>query len=162
MADLLHVPFAPAINHEWYRSKLDDPWCWPRLLGGPSDGHLTQEECEALASLLKLFTLGQSCFFRFSDIPFYTREGPQLFVGDLDEVAEIQNRERLTFEYWWPMDRSWCVCSDYDLQFTIVGGPTRLVSELLRDEVLECLEVTPDTRVDMFAPMPESMDEKTW
>lgn len=155
LAELLNVPFSPAINHEWYRKKLPDPWCWPRLLSGPSDGHLSQEECETLVSVLKPFTAKQGCFFRFSDIPFYTRSGePQLFRSELDEVSEFQIEKRLSFEYWWPSDRSWCVCSDYDLQFTIIGGRSQLVSALLLDRVLECVEVNLQTRMDVFAPMP--------
>jgi hypothetical protein len=56
LAELLDVPFAPAINQKWYLKKLPDPWCWPRLLRGPDEGYLSQEECETLASALKTFT----------------------------------------------------------------------------------------------------------
>ena len=155
LAELLNVPFAPTINHGWYRKKLSDTWCWPRLLRGPRDGYLCREECEALASVLKSITGTQDCFFRFSDIPFYRRPSqPQLFRGALDGVAEFQEERRLGLEYWWPSDRSWCVCSHYDLHYTIIGGPSQLVSALLRNRVLECIEVTPQTRIDVFAPMP--------
>lgn len=158
LAELLGVPFAPAINHEWYRKKLRNPWCWPRLLYGPSEGFLSQEECETLATVLKPFTDNQDCFFRFSDIPFYARSGqPQLFRGTLDRVSAFQNENRLSFEYWWPQDRSWCVCSDYDLCFTIIGGCSQLVSALLQNKVLECVEVNLHTRIDVFAPVPTDL-----
>jgi hypothetical protein len=78
-----------------------------------------------------------------------------LFRGTLDEVAESQKENRLGFEYWWPSDRSWCVCSDYDLHFTIIAGRSQLVSALLKHGVLECLEVNPRTRIDVFAPIPQ-------
>ena len=58
-------------------------------------------------------------------------------------------------EYWWPPNRAWCVCSDYDLMFTVVGGSRHLISALLKSDVLECLEVTPQTRIDSLAPMPK-------
>jgi hypothetical protein len=155
LADFLNVPFAPAISLAWYRKKVRDPWCLPRLLSGPNDGYLSQEERETLASALKAFTGNQVCFFRFSDIPFYTRSGqPQLFSGNLDEVSEFQKENHFTFEYWWPADRSWVVCSEYDLHYTIIGGRSELVSALLRDCVLECIEVNLQTRIDVFAPMP--------
>lgn len=155
LAELLDVPFVPAISHEWYRKKLSDPWCWPRLLRGPAEGYLSQEECETLASALKAFTGNQDCFFRFSDIPFYARSGqPQLLRGTLDGVPELQKEKRLSLEYWWPSDRSWVVCSDYDLCFTIIGGRSQLVSALLRDRVLECVEVNLQTRIDVLAPIP--------
>lgn len=157
LAELLGVPFAPAIKHEWYRKKLEEPWCWPRLLSGPDDGWLADDECQALVSVLKAVTNAEECLFRFSDIPFYATinsEKPQLFRGALDRVCPFQKDRKLSFEYWWPSDRSWCVCSDYDLEFTIVAGGRTLVSKLLQDGVLECIEVTPQTRVDLFAPMP--------
>jgi hypothetical protein len=157
LADLLDVPFAPAINHEWYRQKLKDPWCWPRLLSGPDEGYLSEEECQALASRLKSVVDGEDCFFRFSDIPFYApvRAGePQMFRGTLDEGCDFKKEKRLSFEYWWPSSRSWCVCSDYDLKFTIIGGGRNLISTILLDRLLECIEVTPQTRVDSFAPLP--------
>jgi len=155
LAVLLDVPFAPAINHHWYRKRLPDPWCWPRLLTGPNDGHLNEEECERLASVLKDFTGSQDCFFRFSDIPFYAGPGQStVFRGKLDEVSVFQKDKCLSFEYWWPSGRNWVVCSDYDLPFTIIGGPSQLVSALMRDTVLECVEVELRTRIDVFAPIP--------
>ena len=155
LADLLGVPFAPAINHEWYREKLLDPVCWPRLLKGPDEGLLSQEECEALASVLERFANKQECFFRFSDILSYGRPGqPQLFRGTVAEVAEFEKRSPLGLEYWWPADQSWVVCSDYDLEFTLVGGRRDLIAALSMDRVLECIQVDPQTRIDAFAPMP--------
>lgn len=157
LAELLNVPFAPAINHEWYRRKMRDPWCWPRLLRGPDDCWLNQEECQSLASKLKSVTGSEDCFFRFSDIPFYASANagkPQLFRGTLDSVSDFQKERRLCFEYWWPPDQSWCVCSDYDLKFTIVGGCGNLISTLLLDEVIECIEVESQTSIDPFVPMP--------
>ena len=162
LAELLHVPFAPAINHEWYRKRLADPWCWPGLLSGPDEGFLTEEECWTLAARLKLLEGDQECFFRFSDIPFYAPPNsgkPQLFRGSLENVCRVQNEERLSFEYWRPLDQSWCVCSDYDLKFTVIGGRRTLISALLHDGDLECIEVTPQTRIDVFAPMPKRVTE---
>ncbi len=156
LAELLNVPFTPAINHEWYRKKLHDPWCWPRLLKGPDDGWLSQEECQTLISMLKSAG-SEDCFFRFSDIPFYApiNSGkPQLFRGTLDAVCGFQKERGNCFEYLWPSDRSWCVCSDHDMTFTVIGGCRNLVSAFLSDGVLECIEVTPQTRIDIFAPMP--------
>ena len=154
LAELLQVPFAPEICHAWYRKKLDETWCWPHLLSGPGEGGLDGEGCAELASTLELFANGEECFFRFSDIPFINSVEPKLFKGALNEVCGFLKGKYFGFEYWWPPDRSWCVCSDYDLHFSFVGGSRKLVSALLASRVLECIEVTPETRVDVFAPMP--------
>jgi hypothetical protein len=159
LAELLNIEFAPEICHEWYRTKLEDPWCWPHLLEGPADGWLSEDECKGLTAALDRFTAAtEPCFFRFSDIPFITTPTlPQLFRGTVHEVnAFLRSRERthFGFEYWWPRSRNWCVCSDYDLMFTFVGGSSELVSALLKNDVLECLEVTPRTRIDSLVPIP--------
>jgi hypothetical protein len=159
LADLLGVPFAPAICHEWYRKKMEDPWCWPRLLSGPGEGSLRAEDCKELASVLEAFTEGQDCFFRYSDIPFYASRNdgkPKLWRAALSQIMNLPNTGGYLVgpEYWWPTEKNWCICSEYDLSFTVVAGPGNLIARLLASQVLECIEVTPDTRIDSLAPMP--------
>jgi|ERR1700678_832406 len=153
LAVLFNVPFTSEICHEWYRKTLEDP-CWPHLLAGPGDGVLSDEECTELSSTLMPFTNSEECFFRFSEVPLITSGGPQLFKGALSEVCGFPKGRALGFEYWWPPERDWCVCSNYDLEFTVVAGTTKLTSALLSSRVLECIEVNPQTRVDSSAPMP--------
>jgi hypothetical protein len=155
VADALNVPFAAQINHEWYRKKLAEG-CWPQFLCGPDEGLLGPEECRELVSVLQLFTDSSGCFFRFAEMPFIGTDKQLLFRGALEELEEFIKSGAYQFspEYWWPPNRNWCVCSDYDLMFTVVGGSRKLISALLTSEVLECLEVTQQTRIDSFAPMP--------
>ena len=152
LAEFLKVPFQPELNHEWYRAKLE-PGCWPRFLKGPDEGTLNHEECSALVSALLPSTGHQRCFFRFAEIPFIATDKPIMFQGSLDEVRTFLDDEvyRFTPEYWWPADRNWCVCSDYDLMFTVVGGSRDLISRLSENKVLECIEVKPSTRIDSYA-----------
>jgi hypothetical protein len=81
-----------------------------------------------------------------------------LFAGALDEVIEFGNENNYQFspEYLWPSDRSWCLCSDFDSEFTFVGGPQELISAILASGELETFQITPQTRVDYFVPMPNS------
>ncbi len=153
LAELLDVTFAPEICLEWYRKKLQDRVCWSRFLSGPVDGTLHEEECSELALTLGPFTEGKECFFRFSEWALINSQ-PRLFKGALNEVCGFLEDRRLGFEYWWPRDQSWCVCSDYDLHFTIVGGPKALTAGLLASNELECIEITAKTRIDVFAPAP--------
>ena len=46
------------------------------------------------------------------------------------------------------------MCSDYDLMYTLVGGCKALISTVVASDVLECLEVTRETRIGPFVPMP--------
>jgi hypothetical protein len=155
LAELLNVPFAPSISHEWYLKKLERG-CWAQFLRGPDEGLLRPEECSQLVSVLKPFTNNAECFFRFNQIPFINTGKPLLFHGALDELGGFLTAGAYQFspEYWWPPRQSWCVCSDYDLMFTFVGGSRKLISALLTSDVLECMEITSQTRIDSFALMP--------
>lgn len=154
IADALGVPFEPELTHAWYRAKLE-PGCWPRYLYGPDEGTLKSEECRAIVSDLRPLTGNQTCFFRFAEVPFVGTNKQLLFQGDLEEVETFLNDSAYQFtpEYWWPADRNWCLCTDYDLTFTIVGGSEELISNFLNDNFLECIEVMPSTRIDDYAPM---------
>ena len=156
-AEALGVPYAPEIKHSWFSKRLEPhPECWPRFISGPAEGTLDQDECLELVSLLNAVTGEQLCRFRLAAIPFIATDQNLLFSGRLDEVMGffLGGRFQFTPEYWWPVDRSWCVCTDYDLEFTIVGGPSALIDALLRSEILECIEVSADLRVDYLTPMP--------
>jgi hypothetical protein len=133
LAQLFGVPFKAEICHEWFRAAMEEPGCWPRFLGGPDDAGLNAEE---------LFFIGT--------------DKPIQFCGPLDELSTFlaTGKYQFTPEYWWPADQSWCVCSDYDLTFTIVAGSKDMVFGVLNDATLEALQVTPQTRIDSRAPMP--------
>jgi hypothetical protein len=155
LTELLNVPFVPEICFEWFRRRLADPWCLNRFIGGSRDGR--KKECAALVSTLTQIYGENECFYRFSDIPFLhpTLENePRLFTGLLREICDFQQSRNMEFEYWWPADRRWCVCSDYDLSVTIVAGDKQLISKLLANEVLECIRITTQSRVDSRAPIP--------
>lgn len=156
LARLLNVPFEPEICHEWFRASLKNPECWPRFLWGPADGTLTAEELAEVLSILKPFTGNQDCFFRFSEIEFIGTNIPIAFCGTLDELLGFlsDGKYQFTPEYWWPAGHSWCLCTDYDLMFTIVAGPRSLISALSDNPTLEILKVERQTRIDSRAPMP--------
>ncbi|MFF0746690.1 hypothetical protein ACFYVL_40510 [Streptomyces sp. NPDC004111] len=57
-------------------------------------------------------------------------------------------------EFWWPDDHSWVVTTDYDLLSTYIGCSVTTAERILRDDVLEALPVTAQTRVDWYADRP--------
>ena len=135
---------------------MEQSGCWPRFLIGPDEGNLNSQELSELLSVLRLFTGTQDCFFRFAEIPFMKTDKPILFRGVLEELSTFLANEEYQFtpEYWWPSDRSWCVCSDYDLTFTVVAGSKELVSYVLKAGTLEALQVSSETRIDCYTPVP--------
>ncbi len=77
------------------------------------------------------------------------------YTGRLSEASAFLQARHTVFEYWWPPDRRWCFCWDSDVQTTIIGGPKDLISTLLASPVIECIEATPSTRVDIEVPIPK-------
>jgi hypothetical protein len=157
LAKLLGVPFQAEICHEWFRTIMTEPSCWSRLLSGPGEGFLDAEAFLEVVRILSPSVGNQECFFRFAEIPFIATHKPILYSGPLDELKGFLkggDYRHLTPEYWWPTDRTWCLCSDYDLNFTFVAGSRELISTLLASAPLEVMEVSPETRVDSLAPIP--------
>ena len=94
-------------------------------------------------------------FFRFSDIAFIATDKPIHFCGTLDELSTfLTDGINLRQNIGGQPTTVGCVCSDYDLAFTIVAGSKGLVSTVLNDATLEAIEVSSQTRVDSNAPMP--------
>jgi hypothetical protein len=154
MAEALGVPFQRHLSDEWFRSVLE-PGCWPRYVYGPAEGILKEREAASLIAILSAFSSSSNCYFRFAEMPYIGTDKPLLYSGQLEQLQQFlkETDRQFTPEYWWPGDRSWCVCSDYDLCFTIVGGSKQLVDCILTNADLESIQVTPDTRVDYRAPI---------
>jgi hypothetical protein len=125
---------------------------WPSYLIGPDEGHLDEGTCLALIDILKSFTFQQRCWFYYSGISIDPYE-PRLYSGELDDVLSLPKQKgvRALPEYWWPEDHCWCINSDWDLNFTLVGGSSALIQCCLEHSFLEAVPVSLTTRVDSYA-----------
>jgi hypothetical protein len=154
-AATLGVPFVVGISDEWFRKRLP-PGCWPRYIFGPCEGFLEYKEYEELFKILSSGDHAVNCYFRLPQIPFVATDQPLLFRGTIDEVTRIRTNSNWSApEYWWPEDRQWCVCSDYDFSSTFVGGSRGLITRILDSRLIEAVEVSPNLRVDYYAPEPD-------
>jgi hypothetical protein len=150
LAEQYGLVFHPELNHESFRRAFATG-SWPRYLLGPAEGTLDRKTCEALISVLAPFSQTLAIYFRFSD--YLMNDLPHLYSGDLNEATVFLKKPHFggTPEYWWPESKSWCVCTDWDLPFTLIGGSRSLVDACTAHPVLECIQVTPETRIDYQA-----------
>ncbi|MBB3918334.1 hypothetical protein [Rhizobium fabae] len=156
LCSALGIPYAPTLS-VWSFTRHFVGGSWPKRLIGPDEGTLAPIERDALISVLRRRTPAGSCFFHFWLLATEDMED-LVFRGTLDEAAAFPDDVpgvRLTPTHWFPEDRSWLVCSDYDLTFTLVGGSESLVQDLMDSQVLECVRVHPGTRIDSHADVPE-------
>ena len=150
LAERQGLVFHPEFNPESFR-KAFETGSWPRYLFGPAEGTLDRKTCEALISVLKPFSHAQTIYFRFSD--YLINDLPHLYSGDLGDLTAFLTKPHFggTPECWWPEDRSWCVFTDWDLTFTLIGGSKALVETCIAHPMLECIVVKPETRIDYRA-----------
>jgi hypothetical protein len=123
---------------------------WPRFLIGPDEGRLEKNTCAELVNVLRPFTDNQNCFFGYDVIATQQLETDLLFSGTLDDVLDTYSLDSVWSAptYWWPQNRSWCVCTDWDLTFTIIGGSQKLIDSILSNKKIEALRVERTSRVD--------------
>jgi hypothetical protein len=154
VAEALGIPFEAGLSDDWFRAKLETG-CWPRYILGPDEGLLDLRELSALSTVLAAGDASIQCFYRLPEMAFIGTDNPLLYEGSLADLSAFSTKPSFRNpEYWWPANHEWCVCSDYDLAFTIVGGSSAAIRRVLGDPVLEAIEVQPDLRVDYYAPMP--------
>lgn len=121
----------------------------PRYLITGEEGDIEPDTLQALVVLLQQFITDNSCYFLYNLLK--TEEYiDTLFHGQLAEVVELSKRAGLrgTPTYWWSADKAWCLYTDYDLDFSLIGGSRELINILLVDDFLECIECDAATRID--------------
>ena len=143
--------FHPEFNERSFR--LVYPRSWPRYLYGPAEGFLEMTQYEELLALLASHTHPQFCYLKLSDFWKAGESVERIFRGDLREVPGHlrSHAHQRSAEYVWPEDRSWCLNSDDDLTFSILGGSSDLIEAVAKLPSLETIRVLPQARVDYQA-----------
>lgn len=151
LAEKYGLKFHPEINVSSFSLAFPNR-SWARHLVGPSEGRIEKNTCAELVTVLRPFTENQNCFFGYDLIATKKIETELLFFGGLDDVIDTYSLDTVwgAPTYWWSQNRSWCVCTDWDLTFTIIGGSQKLVESILSNKELEALRVKPTSRVDWF------------
>jgi hypothetical protein len=111
-----------------------------------------------LVAALEPFTGSQPCYFYWTLWPpdWDDVGNPHVYRGRLIDLPGSLNRKdtqrnRTSPNYWWAEDRTWIVCYDDDLWFTVIGGSSEQVGTLLADPTLDTIEVFASTRIDTGA-----------
>ena len=95
-------------------------------------------------------------------VPREVRDGPRvelpnrsyfLYRGPVEQALAFVQSEQQTPNLWWPADRSWCVATEIDLDWTYVGGSEELVDDLVEDDRLEAWRADPAESHHMRTPV---------
>lgn len=150
LADNFGLQFHPEFNKQSLTRVFPDQ-SFPRSLLGPDEGDLDSPTCLRLINNLEPYTNEQLCFFHYDLIATPELEADKSFSGELSEILDFRNDQVArggTPTHWWSQDRAWLVCTDWDLEFTLIAGSSGLIAQLINDRELECIEVNPKTRID--------------
>lgn len=128
--------------HRWF-----PPGSWAVAIEAPPEGSLDGESLEALISILATQSPeGQDtqCFAFYASLPAGDFDNVHLWSGRLGQIPDLIDDQGGPYRFsptnFWPTDRSWFVWTDYDLQATKVSGDRALITALLAERRLECLE----------------------
>ena len=146
--------------------EITDIYKWNGMEIGsrPDEGKLPSKECEILAGIVRGFTeTPELCFFSSWDGHCQVEMDPSfalrpkfkifdreyyLFRGDLNPAFAGKAFEFESPAHWWPADRAWCIYTDIDGMYTLIGGSAACIEAVLNHPELEALPITLDARVD--------------
>ncbi|WP_096153291.1 hypothetical protein [Bacillus sp. FJAT-45066] len=149
-----NLPFSKEVSTQSILRKMN----LPRYIIAPTEGEIEEDLMKEIVKTIKTFSINQQIFYFFNFMKikgFWSgrKIDDLLYQGELNEVFDFYQHETvyLTPTYFWPEDKSWCICNDHDLDFTLVGGSKDFITSLLSNNELEAFEVFPNTRIDYKA-----------
>ncbi|MFF9645346.1 hypothetical protein [Kitasatospora aureofaciens] len=121
---------------------------WPLGIVPPTEGSLDRETWNRLIAVLTEHSPAgpdTRCLAYYNPLMLATSDFDNLHVraGRLGEAAILYDNPEASFSpsNLWAVDRSWVLCTDYDLWATKVAGPARLIEELLNDPEIEAVRL---------------------
>ncbi|MEV6050970.1 hypothetical protein [Streptomyces sp. NPDC052107] len=121
---------------------------WPLSLTPPTEGSLDRETWNRLIAVLTQHSPAgpdTRCLVYYNPLMFRDIDmaNPHVRVGRLGDAESLYDNPEVHFSpsNLWAEDRSWVLCTDYDLWGTKVSGPAPLVEALLHDTELEAVRL---------------------
>ncbi len=116
---------------------------WPRYIV-TCMGELDVDIARKMIGVLNDWTSGE-CYFFYDILSLRAMEA--LYYGSLSEGFKlIQKNDAPTF--WWVEDRSWCVHTDTDADYCLIGGKKEMIDKLISLTGVEAFEVDRAMRID--------------
>ncbi|MEV7580448.1 hypothetical protein [Streptomyces erythrochromogenes] len=121
---------------------------WPVGIEPPTEGSLDRPTWDRLVDVLVAHsTQGPDtralAYYNPLMLPAVDFDNLHVRTGRLGDAHALYDNPDADFSpsNLWPEDRSWILCTDYDLWATKVVGPEHLVEALLRDPVIEAVRL---------------------
>ena len=152
VASELGLAYGPALS----TNDLDRAWpggSWPARLLGPEEGDLGAGILSVIVEAIRVDGDPGPCFFWWwvvACIHEFDPEAPRdlLFHGRLHDLPGFLGQREVTSPTcWWPATHAWCVSTDWDLPFTVMGGSESLIARVLDSSEVEGFSVAPEDAI---------------
>ncbi|MFF9978760.1 hypothetical protein [Streptomyces erythrochromogenes] len=135
-------------DHRCFPS-LRDAGGWPVGITGPSEGSLDRSDWNRLVEILIEHSpqgADSRCLAYYTPLGQGAEDFDNLHVragrlADAKALYDHPDEDAWTPSNFWAHDRSWVLCTDYDLRATKVAGPPPLVEALLGDSEIEAVRL---------------------
>lgn len=120
----------------------------PKWFLFPDEGTIANEIINDLTEILKNHTDKSSCYFFYTSYAIDTMHDT-IFNGTLQEFPNTYEiGQSGTPTYVWPEDKKWCIYTNYDTDFSIIGGTKELINNILNNKKLETFELSENFKFD--------------
>ncbi|MCU4749542.1 hypothetical protein [Streptomyces sp. G-5] len=127
---------------------LSEKGGWPLNITPPTEGSADRESWNRLIAVLTAYSPGgpeTACLAYYNPMTLgaVDLDSPHVLSGCLGDTGALYEHPGIDFSpsNLWARDRSWVVCTDYDLWATKVAGPTELIGAILDDPTLEAIRL---------------------
>ncbi|MEU7148789.1 hypothetical protein AB0B15_12225 [Streptomyces sp. NPDC045456] len=123
---------------------------WPLSIVPPTEGSTDRDTWNRLIALLVEYSPdgADTCLAYYNPMiaPGYDFENLHVRAGRLGDAHLLYDNPEIDFSpsNLWAADRSWVLCTDYDLWATKVCGPRPLIDTLLHDTEIEAVQLPND------------------
>ena len=148
VANKYSVPYHRQINSYAYTAAFGGKW--PRYLVAADEGTLDRVLLSAVSDVLARYTSSTKWYCEYFLVATKELRSDELYVGTKFDLMSANEQTGCSAgpEYWWPEDRAWCVCTDYDLDFTIVGSSRKAAEDIANTSGIEGFEMDISDRID--------------
>lgn len=118
---------------------------WPAYIGFPEEGDCGDEQLDFVLQKIKQEHGDEMVNYYYCLLKTTSWNEEKLFRSKLSDIETIRSKDEIRNNPTaiLPDNKSWCIVTDYDLQFTFIGGSAKLIQEITDNENFSIYNLLP-------------------